>query len=585
MGIATRLFAAPVLAMLALVATAAAPAFAQISAPPDTRPRIALIFGNADYDGDGTLTTPKDVSDQKQMPRDLQKPLNDANDVKQALAALHFQPFVHTDRTRAEMLADLERFSREIQRAGPDALVIIYYSGHAIQVDGVTYLLPTEAVLREPSIEGLASVGLPLSEVLQRLGQPNNGVNFVIIDACRVNPWTAKVNNFVARSRAARATDVVTGEENVRVQSVTRETLQGRGRTVIAWSTDDDEVASDGADSARNSPYTEALLRFLPQKIELGALIGGVAAEVVERTSVNPAFRQSPANYGSAPPGICLAGCVQPLLGPAPAQTSTPFSDCDEDYCPAMIAIKGSPSRLLGATRESDGGYFEQAEDKERYVNIPDFVIGRTEVTADEYAACVAQKGCDPVPAGYAVASGDRPVVGVTWEDTQKYVRWLSSVTRKTYRLPSEAEWEYAARAESDGPFPSGMPARDLCLVANHADAALLDDRGRPANWRNQTCEDGFGREPAPVASFTANKFGLYDMQGNVWEWVQDCYSPRFEEAPDNGAAYDPATCSIGVNRGGGWNSGLGGLRFADRGVQPRSRRLTELGFRVARSK
>jgi formylglycine-generating enzyme required for sulfatase activity len=159
-----------------------------------------------------------------------------------------------------------------------------------------------------------------------------------------------------------------------------------------------------------------------------------------------------------------------------------------------------------------------------------------------------------------------RPVINVSWNDAQQYVRWLSRRTGRTYRLLFEAEWEYAARAGSNTVYPWG------------------DEIGK-GNANCFSCGSEWdNKRTAPVGSFPANAFGLHDMHGNVWEWVQDCYHADYQGAPDDGSAWTtPCTESYHILRGGSWDANPRALRSAERNWAPGGRDRTR-GFRVGRT-
>ena len=162
---------------------------------------------------------------------------------------------------------------------------------------------------------------------------------------------------------------------------------------------------------------------------------------------------------------------------------------------------------------------------------------------------------------------GTRPVINVTWDQAQQYVAWFSKMTGRHYRLLSEAEWEYAGRAGATTAYSWGEE-----LGKNNANC-----NGCGSEWD--------GRQTAPVGSFAPNQFGLYDMQGNVWEWVEDCWHPNYEGAPEDGSAWiTPGDCKDRVIRGGSWAGYSIGLRSALRFFFSTDDHAYDVGFRVART-
>ncbi len=198
-------------------------------------------------------------------------------------------------------------------------------------------------------------------------------------------------------------------------------------------------------------------------------------------------------------------------------------------------------------------------------VKIDSFAMSKYEVTFKEYDAFTDATGRERV-GDIGWGRGLRPVIKVSWEDAMAYTEWLTSQTGDRYRLPTEAEWEYAARAGSTMAYSWG------------------DSIGRNrANCRD--CASLWGGErTALVGSFKANGWGLYDMHGNVREWVQDCYNSNYEGAPTDGTAWLTGNCDGRVKRGGSWNDGPWYLRSANRRTHHTEFRLYGDGFRVARS-
>jgi formylglycine-generating enzyme required for sulfatase activity len=222
-------------------------------------------------------------------------------------------------------------------------------------------------------------------------------------------------------------------------------------------------------------------------------------------------------------------------------------------------------------------------------VSIAPFAIGRFEVTRGEWQACVDAGGCaEPQvkPEG-PVVSARHPVTGVSWAQAKHYVDWLRLRTGRPYRLPTEAEWEYAARAGTTTAhtWSWGQVDTVTCGYANALDQSA--QLRHPELYWAISCDDRHA-ETAPVGSFPANAWGVHDMQGNVWEWVEDCWHPDYTGAPSDGRAWldpgDGGTCGKRVNRGGGWGNGSSSLRLSNRDADPLNNYSDGLGFRVALS-
>jgi formylglycine-generating enzyme required for sulfatase activity len=199
--------------------------------------------------------------------------------------------------------------------------------------------------------------------------------------------------------------------------------------------------------------------------------------------------------------------------------------------------------------------------------------VGVYEVTFAEWDACVRDGGCDWYPPDRGWGRGRRPVIHVSWEDAQQYAAWLSGRTGERYRLLSEAEWEYVARAGTTTPFHTGKTISTE--VANY-NGELTYGGGASGVYRGQT---------VPVGSFPANDFGLRDVHGNVSEWVDDCWHGSYDGAPSDGRARGSARCSWRVVRGGAWFHDPRLLRSAYRILNFTDNRSSRtIGFRVART-
>lgn len=200
----------------------------------------------------------------------------------------------------------------------------------------------------------------------------------------------------------------------------------------------------------------------------------------------------------------------------------------------------------------------------EREVQVAAFGIGTQEVTFEQYNRFARATG-RRLPDDFGWGRGDRPVVGVSWSDAQAYTDWVSRQTGQRYRLPSEAEWEYAARGGGRGSYWWGFglePGRAACF----------------------DCGSAFdNKSTAPVGSFPPSAYGLYDTAGNAMEWVADCYHPSYEGAPADGRARLDGDCRLRVARGGAFNKPSASMRAYARTRLDPDTRLNNLGFRVAR--
>jgi formylglycine-generating enzyme required for sulfatase activity len=267
------------------------------------------------------------------------------------------------------------------------------------------------------------------------------------------------------------------------------------------------------------------------------------------------------------------------VLESAAEQTLKPrdsFRECaveqGKDYCPEMIVV---PAGLftMGSPPTEKGRYDDEGPQHQVTIAKP-FAVSKYELTFAEWDTCVAFGDCAQHPQDVGWGRGPRPVIYVSWDDAQQYLAWLSKMTGKPYRLLSEAEYEYAARAGTLTAYPWG------------------DDVGK----NNANC-DGCGsmwdnRRTAPVGSFPPNNFGLYDMVGNVWEWVEDCYHPSYEVqapkgkvgAPADGSAWTVGDCSRRVDRGGSWGNAAAYLHSALRDWTAPGNRDSRVGFRLART-
>lgn len=294
---------------------------------------------------------------------------------------------------------------------------------------------------------------------------------------------------------------------------------------------------------------------------------------------------------------------------PAEGQQVTVVKECSA--CPELLRVAAG-SFVMGAPpgeeeREGVPPQFRGRSIPQHQVTLGSFWMGRTPVTRDQFAAFVAatkhdmagscrglgadgkfhdSPGLDWRNPGFP-QTGTHPAVCVSWLDAVAYVGWLGSTTGKAYRLPSEAEWEYAARAGTQTARFWGDGRDDGCRHANTSDQRLRTT----LNFLNSFeqflgCSDGHAFT-SPVASFAANPWGFHDMLGNVWQWTADCRHQTYEGAPADGSAWgasEGGICDRRVARGGAWDSYPWIVRSADRGGEHIGNRSTKGGFRVVRA-
>jgi len=271
------------------------------------------------------------------------------------------------------------------------------------------------------------------------------------------------------------------------------------------------------------------------------------------------------------PKGVNVTSALQHIddLTLRPGKT---FKDCDD--CPAMVVL---PADAYWQGSADDSALALGMEKPRRLVTIgKPFAAGIHEVTMAEWDACVADKGCSTRPGDNGWGRGNRPVIMVSWNDAEEYVHWLSEKAGQTYRLPSESEWEYFARAGEQSDWPGGHPAI-VCEFGNVAGAET------GFKWQHEQCRDESALGTTPVGSFRANKFGLYDTIGNVSEWTADCMNLSYVDAPVDGSAWGKGICSSHMTRGGSWITGSKEIRLPARFNLKNGDRNDFTGFRVVR--
>ena len=247
----------------------------------------------------------------------------------------------------------------------------------------------------------------------------------------------------------------------------------------------------------------------------------------------------------------------QPMVPASPPVQVSEVTDCPT--CPTLVALpRGGFTMGSNADDPTEKPAFHVS------INTP-FAIGKYEVTNEQWNACIAGGGCPQVTTD-ASRPPKTPARDISWDDAQLYMSWLSKLTGKAYRLPTEAEWEYAARGGTVTRYWWGEQ-----MTTGKSNCKECGDPWKPDS-------------PADVGSFGPNPFGLFDMNGSVWEWVSDCWHNSYQRAPSDGRSWEEPDCRVRVLRGGSWREGASYMPSSTRFKYDASVRQSQNGFRVARS-
>ena len=578
--------------------------------------RTALVIGNAAY---------------PEQP--LASAVNDARAMAEALRRQGYAVVRHENLTQQGMEQALLAFR---QRLAPGGAGLFYFAGHGIQVGSRVRLLPVDATPRQPASLLARSTSMALVFDAMAAARPGK-TNLVVLDTCLDNPFgaapasvpAAPADTLVAYATGSGGVALDNGGHGVWTAALLRAMEAGgdmpamlaRAATALAagggrqqpWLASalaegpplDAAPAAPAAtgphrrgvlpkdsaeqyeltfwesikDSSHASDY-EAYLQAYPN-----GRFAGLARARMERLRTaapraeTPAPRPAPEKEKdkdkdkekprAAPVRRPADPPATPATAPAPAseparaaggpsllqKAGTDIHDCPA--CPVLAAI--APGVFTMGSNSSD-----PSEKPARRVTVETpFAIGRTEVTVGQWNACVEAGACPHN--NEAARAPSTPARDVSWDDAQLYVKWLTKISGKPYRLPTEAEWEYAARGGTASRYWWGEEMR--------RGSANCKDCGEP--WQ----ADG----PAPAASFAANGYGLHDMNGSVWEWVEDCWHSSYKNAPADARAWAESFCNVRVIRGGSWRDGASYMPATTRFKYDASVRHSQNGFRVAR--
>jgi formylglycine-generating enzyme required for sulfatase activity len=545
--------------------------------------RVALVIGNADYPSARTpLTSTKD-----------------ARALADELRKNGFQVDLRENLGKAAMRGAIESFSAKV---GPRTIALFYFSGYGLQAGKQSYLLPTDAqIWSEPDV---AREGTSLQRTLTELHSKGDSIKIVIIDAGRRNPYEGRVravaaglapvsipdNTLIMYSAApdrpinesSGSTNIFTDEllKELRVPRISAEDVFNRVR-----------VGVSNATRAQQIPWVSSSL--------LAQFSFGSSAPVFSQIPPLP-DRPEPPVPPEPPPVRPEPPVPPPPPAPPPPAVDTPLSQEREAAlkpldsfrecanCPEMVVI--APGELMMGSPDTEPERYANEGPQHRVKIGRAFAAGKLKVTRDQFEefaretnysaekCFTAEDGRIEDRAGRSFRNpgfaqeGTHPAVCVSWEDAKAYVAWLSKKTGRQYRLLTEAEWEYAARAGTTTPFWWG--------------ASISTDQ---ANYNGETTyADGpkgeYRQRTLPADSSKPNAWGLYQVHGNAFEWVEDCWNDSYEGAPSDGAASSAGNCNRHVRRGGAWNYPPRMARSAYRDSRPAATRGSNMGLRVART-
>ncbi len=534
--------------------------------------RVAFVLGNGSY----------------AQAKSLQKPASDAKALAGKFKELGFEVTQSVDRSKIEMEAALKAF---VQTAQGAEVAVFAYTGYAIQIRGKNHLIPIDAKLRD--VEDAAFELVELDQIVSPL-QEKADVTLVFVDASRENPFN---DNMRGMNRT------VGGRGLARVKSRNVGTL-------LSFSTEPGAVTIPG--EGTHSPYVSSLIEHLDTPgASISQIMTRVRRTVFDKTSGN----QVPRDYNSlldefyltplAPVSVDAGGeqgtskLEQELAalqaevarlqqgGTADNNSGQPgsknttltvgevFRDCE--HCPQLVVVP-SGSFVIGSPNREDKRRKHEGPQKTVRFAKP-FTVGQFEVTYGEYKKYVRETGLEPARRCWQqpgfVQTDDKPAICINWMEAKAYVDWLAKTTGKPYRLLSEAEWEYAARAGSRSMFSFGSKINSR--LANFYTWFEVKFTGAKA------VAEVVYAGTAPVDALKPNAFGLYHVHGNASEWVQDCYENSYKLLPESGKAYESQPCTLKVRRGGGWQDNPWKLRSAYRETFGKWDATKQSGFRVAR--
>lgn len=512
--------------------------------------RVALIIGNANYP-DARTPLPTTIKDARTLADEFRRIGFDV-DFKKNLG-------------KEDMQRVINAFTSKITNG---TIALLYFGGFGLDAGRQTYLIPINAQIWTEA--DVRRNGISVDAVLAEMHRKGARAKIIILDAARRNPFERRFRASAAglapidplvgtlalfAAAPGKVIDDSTGTNSLfvgelvkelRSPNLTAEAIFNRVRIGVSRASNNEQIpwmASSLVEEFYFGPSNSAAMTSAPPSLPRSTAVPAPAPSPPPPITSTP-LRRSP-TASPSPPG------QSGRIGFKPGDI---FSDCAN--CPELVVV---PAGSFGMGSSSD---YEKPV--HRVSIAKDFAIGRREVTFNEWDKCVDDGGCKHRPDDRGWGRGDRPVINVSWLDAKEFVAWVSQKAGQIYRLPSEAEWEYSARAGTDTPYWWGR------------NAGL-----RQANCRQ--CNMGQSEQTLPVGTFKANPFGLYDTAGNAAEWVEDCWNDNYVGAPANGSAWVTGQCRLRVLRGGSFDSQTAYTRSMARFRYDFDVRYYANGFRVVR--
>ncbi|MGA3208621.1 MAG: SUMF1/EgtB/PvdO family nonheme iron enzyme [Syntrophales bacterium] len=485
--------------------------------------RLALVIGNAVYS-----FSP------------LKNPVNDASDIASSLHRLGFKVTLKKNVNLKEMEDAIQDFGNSLKRGG---VGLFYFAGHGLQVNGINYLIPIGAKINKEADAKYEAVDA--GRILDEMANAANGFNIVILDACRDNPFG---RNFRSMNRGL---------------AIVSSAPKG---TYISYSTSPGQVAQDGEE--RNSPFASALIQYMK---EPSLSIEQVFKNVRHRLGQETNGKQVPWELSS------LEGDF--YFVPSNARRSGQERDRAEIKSGAEPARSTVERSAFAASAFKDpttgmefvpvaGGCFQMGDvfgdglPQEKPVHevcVGNFYIGKYVVTQGQWKKIMGTN-----PSHFKNCGDDCPVEMISWTDVQTFVAELNNLSKQKYRLPTEAEWEYAAR-----------------------------EGGKMVKWAGTSSENKLSEyawyevnaaeKTHPVGQKKPNALGIYDMTGNVWEWTSDLYGESFYQKSTRDNPQGPDEGNERVLRGGCWLDRAADIRTAQRFFFAPKSSFKSIGFRLVR--